>query len=123
MNIEAHLPHVGALAVRDNPPLVRDLERLIAMWSAPLNSHGGTKSFGRFIIVDAYCARRVMRLLTYDLPVLAEIKTYIERFANLKSVTEWVEQVSQEPDFLGHEKPYRLEPELRMHALPRAHPL
>jgi len=108
MNIEAHLPHVGALAVRDNPPLVRDLERLIAMWSAPLNSHGGTKSFGRFIIIDAYCARRVMRMLTYDLPVPADIQAYMERVANLKSVTDWVEQARQEQDFLVHEEPYRL---------------
>ncbi len=108
MNIEAHLPHVGALAVRDNPPLVRDLERLIGMCSPLLANHGGPMLFGRFTIADAYCAPLVMRLLTYDLPVPADIQAYMERVANLKSVTEWVEQARQEQDFLVHEEPYRL---------------
>ena len=108
MNIEAHLPHVGALAVRDNPSLMRDLDRLVAMWSPLLARHGGPMLFGRFTIADAYCAPLVMRLLTYALPVPADITSYIERVTKLDSVAEWVLQARQEQDFLVHEEPYRL---------------
>ncbi len=62
MNIEAALPTVGALALRDQPAVRADLARLVAMWSELLAQHGGPLLFGDFSIADAYFAPVVMRL-------------------------------------------------------------
>ena len=56
MNIEASLPEVGALAWRDKPAVRADVARLVAMWQALLDEHGGPMLFGDFTIADAYFA-------------------------------------------------------------------
>lgn len=41
MNIEAHLPEVGARVLRQQPDVVADLQRLLALWERLLARHAG----------------------------------------------------------------------------------
>lgn len=108
MNIEAELGAVGALAWRDNAALRQDVARLIAMWDALLQAHGGPLLFGDFSIADAYFAPVCMRLLTYALPLPPAIAAYVQRVAALPGVRAWMEGALAEHDFRAFEEPYRL---------------
>jgi glutathione S-transferase len=108
MNIEASLPEVGRLIWRDQAGVRADVERLVAMWAALLQAHGGPMLFGAFSIADAYFAPVCMRLVTYALPVPQEIQSYIERVSALPGVQAWVADARAEQDFLDFEEPYRL---------------
>jgi len=108
MNIEARLPDVGALALRDKPGVRTDLARIVSMWSGLLQEHKGPMLFGRFSIADAYYAPVVMRLLTYQLPVPPDVAAYMDRVTQLEAVEAWVAAALLEQDFLDFEEPYRL---------------
>lgn len=109
MNIEAHLPEVGALAWRDRPGLRADVQRLVEMWSGLLARHGGPLLFGpQFTVADAFFAPVCMRLKTYALPVPAEITAYVERVCALPGVKAWIDGALAEADFREFEEPYRL---------------
>ena len=108
MNIEAHLPEVGALALRDQPAVRADLAHIVALWSGLLAAHGGPMLFGAFSIADAYYAPVVMRLKTYALPVPADVAAYMDRVCALPSVRAWIDGALAEQDFLDFEEPYRL---------------
>jgi glutathione S-transferase len=108
MNIEARLPDIGALAMRDQPALRADLARIVDMWSGLLREHGGPMLFGDFCIADAYYAPVVMRLRTYALPVPAEISDYMERVCALPGVRAWIDDALAEQEFLSFEEPFRL---------------
>ena len=110
MNIQAHLPEVGALALRDKPAVRSDLERIVAMWSGLLAEHGGPMLLGDFSIVDAYFAPVVMRLNTYALPVPAEVSAYMARLCALPGVKAWVDEALAETDFFAAAEPFRLHP-------------
>ena len=108
MNIEAHLPDIGALVWRDKPAVRADLERIVTMWGSLLQEHGGPLLFGEFTAADAYFAPVCMRIATYALPVPTEIAAYIERVKALPGVAAWIEGALAEQDFLDFEEPYRL---------------
>jgi glutathione S-transferase len=108
MNIEARLPDVGALTLRDKPAVRADLARIVDIWSDLLHEHRGPMLFGRFTIADAYYAPVVMRLVTYALPVPPGVAAYMERVSRLDSVSAWIEGALLEHDFLDFEEPYRL---------------
>ena len=110
MNIEAHLPEVGALALRDKPAVRSDLQRIVAMWSGLLAEHGGPMLMGSFSIVDAYFAPVVMRLNTYALPVPAEVSAYMARVCALPGVKAWIDGALAEKDFFAAAEPFRLHP-------------
>ena len=110
MNIEARLPEVGALALRDKPAVRADLNRLVAMWSALLREHGGPLLFGGFSVADAYFAPVVMRIRTYGLPVPADISAYMDRVCALPGVKGWIDGALAEKDFIDFEEPFRLHP-------------
>ena len=109
MNIEAHLPEVGALALRDQPAVRVDLARIVAMWTELLHAHGGPLLFGGFSVADAYFAPVVMRLKTYALPVPLEVAAYMDRVCALPGVKAWVDGALAEQDFRDFEEPYRLQ--------------
>ena len=109
MNIEAHLPEIGALALRDKPAVRADVARLVAMWSELLAQHGGPMLFGTFSVADAYFAPVVMRLKTYALPVPEAIAAYMARVCALPGVKAWVEGALAEHDFRDFEEPFRLQ--------------
>ncbi len=110
MNIEAHLPEVGALIWRDKPGVRADTARLVTMWTALLQAHGGPMLFGNFTVADAYFAPVCMRIQSYDLPVPAEIGAYVKRVCKLPSVQAWVAAALAEKDFIEFDEPYRLKP-------------
>ena len=108
MNIEAHLPEVGALALRDKPGVRADLQRLTTMWSQLLAEHGGPMLFGRFSVADAYFAPVLMRIRTYGLPVPDDVAAYVERVCALPGVKAWIDGALAERDFIDFEEPFRL---------------
>ena len=108
MNIEAHLPETGALIRRDNAGVRADVQRLVAMWSALLQQHGGPMLFGAFSIADAFYAPVCMRLTTFALPVPQPIADYVRRVQALPGVKDWIDGALAEADFREFEEPYRL---------------
>ncbi|WP_396430846.1 glutathione S-transferase family protein [Limnohabitans sp.] len=108
MNIEAQLPDIGALALRDKPAVRADLDRLCNLWSGLLREHGGPMLFGDFSVADAYFAPVVMRLNTYALPVPADVRAYMDRVCALPSVKAWTIGALAEQDFIDFEEPFRL---------------
>ena len=110
MNIEAQLADAGALIWRDKPAVRADVQRLVEMWTALLQEHGGPMLFGGFTIADAYFAPVCMRLKAYALPVPPAIAAYVERVSALPGVQAWITQALAEKDFLDFEEPYRMSP-------------
>ena len=108
MNIEAHLPEVGALIWRDKPAVRADVQRLVDMWTGLLEQHGGPMLFGAFTIADAFYAPVCMRLHSYGLPVPEHIQVYVQRVRALPGVKAWIDGALAEQDFRDFEEPYRL---------------
>ena len=107
MNIEAHLPEVGARLMHEHAGLQQDLQRITDMWQGLLRSHGGPLLFGEFSIADAYYAPVVGRLRTYALPVPEDVAAYMQRVWASPGVAAWVHEALAEQDFLDFEEPYR----------------
>jgi glutathione S-transferase len=107
MNIEASLPEVGRVIWRDQAAVRADVQRITEMWIALLAEHGGPMLFGDFSIADAYFATVCMRLVTYALPVPAEITAYVQRVGALHGVKAWVADALVEHDFVVFDEPYR----------------
>ena len=108
MNIEARLPEIGAIVLRDQSGVRDDLDRITQMWSTLLREHGGPMLFGAFSVADAYYAPVVMRLRTYELPVPEDAAAYMQRVVELPGVQAWIADALREQDFLDFEEPYRL---------------
>lgn len=110
MNIEAHLPDVGARLLQDHADLRESLKRLVTMWQTVLTQHGGPMLFGSFSIADAFFAPVCMRLRTYALPLPPDVKAYVKRVVTLPSVSRWMQEAMAEKDFRPFEEPYRQAP-------------
>jgi len=109
MNIEASLPDVGALVLRDKPAVVADVQRIETIWSELLSAHSEPYLFGsRFTIADAYFAPVCMRFHTYALTSKPEIKAYIAAIRSAPGVKDWIADALVEDDFRAFEEPYRL---------------
>jgi len=107
MNIEASLPEVGARVLAEQAAVRSDVERLVGMWSALLDTYRGPLLFGEFSIADAYFAPVVMRLKTYGVPVPPYIAAYLTRVSALPGVAAWTADALAERNFLDFEEPYR----------------
>ena len=110
MNIDAYLPEIGALALRDNETLSKDLIRIDHLFSSLLQEHKGPMLFGEFSIPDAYFSPVVMRIKTYALPVSSETQAYIDRLCAMTGVKAWIEGALAEKDFIDFEEPFRTKP-------------
>jgi glutathione S-transferase len=110
MNIEASLAEVGERVLREQADVRADLARLLALWQDLLERHGGPLLFGRFSIADAFFAPVVMRLLTYGVPVPADVAAYLVAVQSLRSVAAWRRDALDEHDFRAFEEPYRPHP-------------
>jgi glutathione S-transferase len=108
MNIEASLPDVGRLVLRDQSAVRADLQRLFALWQGLLAASNGPLLFGSFTVADAYFAPVVMRLKTYGVPLPADVQAYTDAVCALPGVQAWMADARQEADFLDFEEPYRL---------------
>ena len=107
MNIEASLPEVGVKVLREQPDVVRDVERIGDMWSQALEVSGGPFLFGSFGIVDAYYAPVCSRLRTYGVGLSAGPQGYAQRVLELDALRAWDAAARVEADFLLFDEPYR----------------
>jgi glutathione S-transferase len=110
MNIEAHLPDVGARLLQDHADLRASLQRVVTMWQTELTQYGGPMLFGSFSIADAFFAPVCMRLRTYALPLPSDVQAYVDRVVALPSVAQWIRDARAEKDFRPFEEPYRQAP-------------
>jgi glutathione S-transferase len=111
MNIEASLVHIGAIVLRDQEAVRRDVARVEAIWQECLTQYGGPYLFGQaFTIADAYYAPVCMRFRTYGLSSNAAVSQYTQTIANVPGVRDWIAGALAEKDFLDFEEPYRLKP-------------
>jgi glutathione S-transferase len=112
MNIEASLPHIGQLVMRDKPAVVADVLRVQALLGGLLRqyaaSHPDQMLCGAFSIVDAYFAPVVMRFKTYAIPVSPELASYMDRLRAMPGVAAWIKDAKAEGEFRDFEEPYRL---------------
>jgi glutathione S-transferase len=109
MNIEASLPDIGALALRDKPAVRADVARIEAIFSELLAQHGGPFLFGpRFTIADAFYAPVCMRFTTYALSQRADVNAYVDHVRAAPGVAQWIAQALVEDDFRDFEEPHRL---------------
>jgi glutathione S-transferase len=109
MNIEASLPDIGALVLRDKPAVRADVARIETIFTELLAQHGGPFLFGKqFTIADAYFAPVCMRFNTYALSHNAAVNAYIERLGAAPGVAQWIAAALVEDDFRDFEEPYRL---------------
>jgi glutathione S-transferase len=112
MNIEASLPHIGQIVMRDKPAVVADVARIEALWSGLLSQYAITHAdgmlFGKFSIADAYFAPVVMRFKTYGLPSSKAVAAYMDRLCAMPSVGAWIADAKAENEFRDFEEPYRL---------------
>lgn len=106
-NLEAALPAVGARVLAEQPGVVDDLQRIVAMWDDALASSGGPFLFGAFGNVDAYFAPVAGRIRTYALPVPAPIRAYVDRVLASPGVAAWVREALEERTFVAFDEPYR----------------
>ncbi len=107
MNIEAFLPEVGAIKLRDEPQVARDVARIVQMWSDQLDASGGPFLFGAFGIVDAYYAPVCTRFRTYGVALAPDAAAYARRVLELPQMQEWEAEARAEGDFLSEDEPYR----------------
>lgn len=110
MNIEASLPEIGQLVLRDKPAVQADMKRIVEMWSGLLETYKGPMLFGDFSVVDAYFAPVCMRFNTYQIPLPANIAAYVARVTALTSVQKWIQESLLEKDFVAMDEPYRVKP-------------
>ena len=109
MNIEASLPEIGALVLRDKPAVQADVARIEAIFGQLLAQHGGPYLFGpQLTIADAYFAPVCMRFKTYALSQRADVNTYIDSVRAAPGVAQWIAAALAENDFRDFEEPYRL---------------
>jgi glutathione S-transferase len=108
MNIEASLPEIGQLVMRDKPAVQADVKRIVELWSGLLETYKGPMLFGEFSAADAYFAPVCMRFNTYQLTLPANIVDYVARVTALPSMQKWIHEALQEKDFVDFDEPYRV---------------
>ncbi len=107
MNIEAHLPAVGARIWAEQAGVRADVERIEVMWLEALAASGGPYLYGEFGAVDAMYAPVCMRLRGYALPMSPHVKSYVERIAAAPGVAAWIHDALAEHDYVAEDEPYR----------------
>lgn len=107
MNIEAHLPEVGARLWAEHAALRANVQRVQALWADALAHSGGPFLFGQFCAADAMFAPVCMRLKTYALPISSGPLAYVQQVSEAPGVAAWIADALAERDFLDFEEPYR----------------
>ena len=110
MNIEAHLPEVGAKVWAEQDGVRRDVARIEQLWAEALQASGGPFLFGAFGAADAFYAPVAMRLLSYALPMSDTARAYVERLRGAPGVAAWITEALAERDFVVEDEPYRQAP-------------
>ena len=103
MNIRASHPGKG---MSEN--VRRDINRILAIWGDCRELFGGAGAmlFGHFTVADAYYAPVVSRFITYDVPLPAAAREYVEAVRNLPGVAAWMSAARRETEFVAADEPY-----------------
>lgn len=107
MNIEAHLPDVGAKVLRTEPAVAKDLARIDALWTDALHASRGPFLFGSFTAADAYYAPVASRIRTYALPMSSTSSTYVDHLLAAPGPAAWIADAMREAEFVPEDEPYR----------------
>jgi glutathione S-transferase len=80
------------------PQTQQQIARIVSGWEDALGRHGkdGGFLFGRFSIADCMYAPVVSRFTTFQVPVSAPVKAYMERIWALPSMKAWGEEAQKE---------------------------
>ncbi|MBL7665238.1 MAG: glutathione S-transferase family protein [Bacteriovoracaceae bacterium] len=77
--------------------LKKDMARIEDLWSEGLKKFGGPYLAGnKFTAVDAFYAPIIFRIQTYQLPVRAETKKYMQTMWQLPAMKAWYESALKE---------------------------
>ena len=89
-----------------SPEAAANVRRIDAMWSECRGRFGrsGPFLFGKFSAADAMYAPVVSRLVTYDVPVSAAAKSYIDAIQALPAWIEWREAALRDTWILEHDE-------------------
>jgi len=90
MNIVARTPRTPS------PAAQKDIDRVQALWKASLARHGGPFLFGAFCAADAMYAPVVTRFVTYEVPVDAVLRAYMDAVLAVPGVARWVAAAAKE---------------------------
>lgn len=103
--------HAGFMALRNEMPMncrrspakielsnecQLDIERIISLWKTCLAESNGPFLFNEFSIADAFYLPVVSRLISYEIEVPSEIKTYMNTMMNLPGYQKWLLEAKQE---------------------------
>ena len=102
MNVSASLAGLGW-----NVAVQNDVDRLVAMWRACLDAHGGPMLFGAFTAADAFFAPVVSRFVTYGIALPPDIAAYRDRVMALDGMRAWAAAAAAETVFIADDEPYR----------------
>jgi glutathione S-transferase len=86
------------------PEVEADVKRIEAAWAKARAQYGkaGPFLFGRFCAADAMFAPVVNRFHTYDIPVSAESRAYMDAIRNLPAWKAWIADAEGEPWRIPH---------------------
>ena len=81
-----------------------DVARLDELWGQARSTFGedGPYLYGAFSAADCMFAPVVTRLDTYQLPVSAQMRTYMDTILSHPAFLQWKKDAFDEPWFLGH---------------------
>lgn len=80
-----------------NAALRADLARLEEVWAEGIARHGGPWLGGaHFSAVDAFYAPVAFRVQTYDLPLAATARAYVDRLLALPAMRQWYDEALAE---------------------------
>jgi glutathione S-transferase len=116
--------HAGFRALRDRMPMncelrlqnvaferavERDVERIVASWTACRDRFGaeGPFLFGAFSAADAYYAPVVRRFLGFNVAVPEVAARYVAVIDALPAMRAWMTRALGEQDYVAMDEPYR----------------
>ncbi|MCX8712861.1 glutathione S-transferase [Gilliamella sp. B2969] len=110
MNIEAELPEVGQIILRDHPEVKKELLFLDDLLTSFLSSNKSNDRylFGDFSIADGFYAPLCLRLKNYHIQTSSTLANYIETICYTKGIQDWINAALKEHSFVTMDEPYRL---------------
>ena len=110
MNIEAELPEIGQIILRDHQDVKNEIMFLDELLSSLLTSKNsdGDYLFGNFSIADGFYAPLCLRLKNYHIATSSVLSDYIDTICNTKGVKDWIADALQEQSFVAMYEPYRI---------------
>jgi len=93
MNLKAHFPGFKVWSRAQ-----ADIDRIVAIWSECLKTHGGPFLFGARSMADAMYAPVCTRFRTYDVALERRSAAYCEVIMAMPEMVEWVEAAKREPE-------------------------